>query len=109
MLGQKTHAQTGCIDQPDSALLCEAGQHVVHICIDQVVVAIGKDAVDRCRLGHAPQELRWISRDADVARLALLLQLPQGRQGLMENLFHIAELDIVHLKQIDVVGLQPSQ
>jgi len=36
MLGQDTHAQAGRIDQPDSALFCEAGQHAVHICIDQV-------------------------------------------------------------------------
>src|ERR1700739_3297097 len=75
MLSQETHAQTGSIDQPDSALLCEAGQHAVHVGIDQVIMAISKDAINRSRLGHAPQELRWISRDADIACLALLLQL----------------------------------
>ncbi len=95
MLGQKTHAQTRRIDQPDSALPGEGGQNSIHIRIDQVVVAIGKDAVDRRSLGNAPQKLGRISRDADVARLALLLQLPQGRQGLMDNLLHVAELDIM--------------
>src|SRR5580704_7740979 len=79
LLGEKTHAQTRGVDQPDSAFPGEGGENSIHICIDKVVAAIGKDAVDRHSFGKAPKKLGRIPRDADVAHLSLLLQFPQGR------------------------------
>ena len=79
MLGQYPHVQSRRIDEPDPALPREGGQNLIHIRVHEVVVAISKDAIDRSSFGNPPQELWRISRDADVARLALLLQLPQSR------------------------------
>src|ERR1700722_18712714 len=102
MLGQKTHAQTGCIDQPDTAFLCEGGQNPIHIRVQEIVVTVGKDAIDRRGLGYPPQQPGRITRDANVARLALRLQLPQSGEWLMYDMLYVSEPDIMHLEQIDV-------
>src|ERR1700734_2986462 len=73
MFCQKPHAQTRCIDQPDTALPREGGQNPIHIRVQEIVVTVGKNAVDRRGLGYPPQQPGWITGDANIARLPLLL------------------------------------
>src|ERR1700722_2055995 len=54
LLGQNPHVQSRRVDEPDPTLPREGGQDFIHIRVQEAVVAVRKDAVDRRSLGNAP-------------------------------------------------------
>jgi hypothetical protein len=59
--------------------------------------------------GDGGQRGQRVTGDPDVPDLAGLPQGGQGGQGLPHHLVEIAELDVVHLDQVEVTGAEAGQ
>ena len=75
----------------------------------EVVATVGEQAVDREARGDGDEVGERVSGDADVAGLALALQLAHGGQGFVDDLVGGTELGVVDLQEIDVVGLEAAE
>ena len=110
-LGEQAHAGRRGVDDAD-ALALEVGGEVAERSVVEFVVAEGQHGLDDAGLGAVEDGLVDAEReagDADVADDALLFQAEQGRQGFVEDLVVVGELDVVALDQVDVIDAEALQ
>ena len=60
-------------------------------------------------LGNAHENFKRVATYTCVARLAFLLQTPHSGNRFRDDLLHIAELHVMGLQQIHVIGAETSQ
>ena len=74
------------VDEEDNLLLAEIGDQLFQGRIIQSVMAVGQDRVKLGARQHMPEDPERQTGYADESHLALLLQLAQSRQRLVDNL-----------------------
>src|SRR5579864_4782984 len=107
--GQDAHVKRGGVDEADPVCARERSQLTIHVGDQQVVAAVAQDGVDGHVLSDADQGWQRVSGDAHVTNFPLLLQLAQYRHGFVDDLLNVAELDVMDLEQIKVVGPKAAQ
>src|SRR5438552_13472678 len=107
--GENPHVEAGRIDQSNPLAPGKWGQDVIHVGNHEIVAAVTENSVNRHRLCHPQECLEWVARNADESRFSLLLDLAHRRDSLIDDLFYIAELNVVRLEQIQIVGLKAPQ
>ena len=75
----------------------------------QRVLVITQDAIDMGLLKDKFKNLHRITAEADVAGFAGLLDFPQGRDRLVDDLLHRHKLDVVAENDIKVIGTEAVQ
>lgn len=97
------------IQEPQFRLLRLWDEFGIHAVNEQVVVAVIQHATDITVHGSASERAPPVSRHTEEAYLALFLQAPHRRQCLAENLIDVSKFDMVDLKQVHIVGFEPTQ
>jgi hypothetical protein len=108
-VGQHAHVERRGVDETDALLPGQWRQDVIHGRVHQVVAGVGQDGVHAGRFGYVAQDAQRVAGDAHKADLAGIFQLEHRRQRFGEDLFLAAILDVVDLKEVEVVGLQAGQ
>src|SRR6185437_155791 len=81
----------------------------IEIANEEVIAAIRHGDIGMAPDGHVRKYGERETGYADKAYFALLFQLFQCRDGFVDDLFTIAKLNIVSMKNIEVVRLQPFE
>src|SRR5579862_8074109 len=107
--GQDAHVKRGGVDEADPVCARERSQLTIHVGDQQVVAAVAQDGVDGHVLSDADQGRQRVSGNSDVTNFPLLLQLAKCRNGFVDDLLNVTELDIMDLEQVEVVGPKAAQ
>ena len=87
----------------------EGSQLTIHVSDQQVITAVAQDRIDGYALSNSDQGRQRVSGNADVTNFSPLLQLAQRRNGFVDDRLNVAELDVMDLEQIEVVGPKAAQ
>ena len=109
LLAQYAHVQRSSIDEADAVFTRKGRESLVEVPDHEVVAGVGKDVIDRSNRGYLSQHVELQATDADVARLAALLHAPGSGDRLFDDLTPVAELNVVDLVEVDVVGAKTPQ
>ena len=96
------------VHEPD-ALALQVGHQVGEHRVLERVVVVREDHVEVGAVEDVPEDVHRVAADADEPDLALLLELPERRQGLVDDLRHLDELDVVAEDDVEVVDPHPVE
>src|SRR5438876_6289743 len=108
-VGQQTRAERTGVQDAD-AFRFEIGNRLVGEArvLERVLIVV-QHAVHVGPIADEPEDFLRITAEADEAHLALPLNLPERGQGLIDDLPHVHELNVVTEEDVEVIGTEPMQ